>query len=85
MKKLLLINPASQYRKGFIRSEITRFPPLAFGIISALTPDNWEVELIDENFDEFKYKKADIVGLTAFTSSIYRAYQIGEIYKSKNS
>lgn len=81
MKKLLLINPVSQFRRGFLNSEITRFPPLAYGIISALTPDNWEVEIIDENYDSFKYKEADLVGLTGFTSSIYRAYQIAEIYK----
>ena len=84
MKKLLLINPVSQFRKGFLNSDITRFPPLAYGIISALTPEHWEVEIIDENYDPFKFKKADLVGLTGFTSSIYRAYQIAEIYKKNN-
>ncbi len=82
--KLLLINPVSQFRKGFLRSDITRYPPLAYGIISALTPDNWDVELIDENYEDFEYQEADLVGLTGYTSSIYRAYQIADIYKEKN-
>ena len=82
--KLLLINPVDEYREGFTRSKITRYPPLAFGIISALTPDNWEVEIIDENFDEFKFKEADLVGLTGFTASIYRAYMIGKEYLEKD-
>jgi len=83
-KKLLLINPVSDYRKGFVRTEFTRYPPIAYGIIAALTPDNWEIEIIDESFSDFTYKDADFVGLTAYTSSIYKAYQIAEIYKSKN-
>jgi len=36
---------------------------------------------LDENFDEFEYKEADLVGLTAFTSNAYRAYQIAQVYK----
>lgn len=83
-RKLLLINPVPKFRRGFLLSEITRYPPLAYGIIAALTPDDWDIEIIDENFQEFEYKEADLVGLTGYTSSIYRAYQIAEIYKKKN-
>ena len=82
-KKLLLINPVSKFRRGFLNSEITRYPPLAYGIIASLTPDNWEIEIIDENHVEFEFKEADFVGLTGYTSSIYRAYQIAEIYREK--
>ncbi len=82
--KLLLINPVSEFRRGFLRSEITKYPPLAYGIIAALTPDNWEIEIIDENFEDFEFKEVDLVGLTGYTSSIYRAYQIADIYKKKN-
>lgn len=60
-------------------------PPLALGIIAAITPANWEIEIIDENFDEFKYKPADLVGVTAMTANINRAYEIAGIYKAKNT
>ena len=83
-KKLLLINPVSELKRGFLHSEITKYPPLAYGIIAALTPDDWEVEIIDENFNDFEFKEADFVGLTGYTSSIYRAYQICNIYKKKD-
>ncbi|RLD43869.1 MAG: radical SAM protein [Bacteroidetes bacterium] len=84
MKKLLLINPVSEFRRGFLRSESAKFPPLVYGILAALTPDNWEIEILDENFDEFTFQEADLVGLTAYTSSIYRAYEIAAVYRKKN-
>jgi radical SAM superfamily enzyme YgiQ (UPF0313 family) len=48
-----------------------------------LTPDHWDVEIIDENFEPFVYKKADLVGLTAFTAAANRAYEIAAVYKEK--
>lgn len=85
MKKLLLINPVSELRRGFVYSNSSLYPPLSLGILAALTPDNWEVEIFDENFETFESViEADLVGLTAFTSSAYRAYQIAAAYKEKN-
>ena len=53
------------------------------GIIAALTPENWDIEIIDENFDEFEFKDADLVGITAMTANINRAYEIAGIYRAK--
>ena len=58
---------------------------MSLAIIAALTPDNWDIELIDENFDRFEYREADLVGLTALTSQVTRAYEIAELYKNKNT
>ncbi len=57
--------------------------PIGLGIVAQLTPSDWEVELIDESFDEFKFKEADLVGLTAFTANAFRAYEIAAIYREK--
>ncbi len=85
MKKLLLINPVSELRRGFVYSNSSLYPPLSLGILAALTPDDWEVEIFDENFETFESViEADLVGLTAFTSSAYRAYQIASAYKKEN-
>ncbi len=84
MKKLLFINPVSPFRKGFLRTETTKYVPLVYGMLAALTPDNWEIEIVDENFDDFVFQQADLVGLTAYTSSAYRAYQIAQQYREKN-
>jgi len=81
--KLLLINPQNKHRRGFSLSVTSRYPPLSLGIIAALTPEHWDVELLDENFDQFegaKDKNADLVGITAFTSNVYRAYEIANYY-----
>ncbi|MBC8320563.1 MAG: B12-binding domain-containing radical SAM protein [Bacteroidetes bacterium] len=82
--KLLLINPLSTKRIGLIRDQKSIYPPMSLAIIAALTPEHWDIELLDENFERFEFKKADLVGLTALTSQVTRAYEISEIYKKKN-
>jgi radical SAM superfamily enzyme YgiQ (UPF0313 family) len=52
--------------------------------VAALTPPGWHVEILDENFDDFKFEKADLVGITAFTSNVNRAYEIAGIYRKNN-
>jgi radical SAM superfamily enzyme YgiQ (UPF0313 family) len=79
-KKLLLINPVSD-RNGFAKNLYTKYPPLSLGIIAALTPKDWDVEIRDENFYPFTYKHADLVALTAFTSNVCRAYELASAYR----
>jgi radical SAM superfamily enzyme YgiQ (UPF0313 family) len=82
-KTLLLINPANQLRQGFLINRATRNQPLSLGIIAALTPPGWKIKILDENFRAFKYYEADLVGITAFTSTAPRAYEIAAIYRAK--
>lgn len=82
-KKLLLINPVNPCRTGLTVNPSSRFQPLGLGIIAALTPNDWKIRIIDENFQPFEYEEADLVGLTAFTASVNRAYQIASIYREK--
>lgn len=82
-KTLLLINPANQLRPGFHINRATRNQPLSLGIIAALTPKEWKIKLIDENFRTFRYYEADLVGITAFTSQAPRAYEIAALYREK--
>ena len=84
-KKLLLINPFSTYMQQY-RQDVNMqaaSPPLSLGVIAALTPDDWEIEIADENFDVFEYREADLVGITSVTSSVNRAYELSEIYRKK--
>ena len=83
-KKLLLINPRGKHRIGFVIDRESRYPPLGLAIIAALTPDDWDVTLQDENFEEFEFEDADLVGITSFTSTITRAYDIAKQYTSRN-
>jgi radical SAM superfamily enzyme YgiQ (UPF0313 family) len=80
-KKLLLVNPVNPARVGLTVNRSSRFQPLGLGIIAALTPSDWQIEIVDENFEPFSYREADLVGLTAFTSSVTRAYEISSLYR----
>lgn len=83
-RRLLLVNPVNTARTGFSINDSSRFPPIGLGIIAALTPESWEVTLVDENFEPFDYRDADLVGITAFTSAANRAYQIALMYRERN-
>lgn len=83
-RKLLLVNPLNTTRKGLIIHKHVIYPPIGLGIIATLTPDNWEVEIWDENFDKFEYREADLVGFTALTSSVTRAYELAALYRENN-
>jgi len=82
-RRLLLINPKNSYRKGIYNSSEYSVPPINLGIIAALTPAHWQVEILDENFEAFTYREADLVGLTALTSQVNRAYEIAGIYRER--
>ncbi len=83
MKKLVLVNPVNPARTGLTVNRSSRFPPLGLGIVAALTPDSWEVELVDENWEAFVYREADLVGITAFTAAANRAYEIAALYRER--
>jgi len=81
--KLLLINPLSTKREGLILHSHVIYPPIGLGIVAALTPSHWEVELLDENFDRHGFREADLVAFTALTSSATRAYELAAVYREK--
>jgi radical SAM superfamily enzyme YgiQ (UPF0313 family) len=82
MKKLLLINPVGR-RSGYLLSKFSTFQPLNLAYVAAVTPSRWEVKIADENMDVFAFEEADLVGITAFTSNINRAYEIARMYREK--
>jgi radical SAM superfamily enzyme YgiQ (UPF0313 family) len=82
-KKLVLVNPVNPVRTGLTVNEGSRFPPIGLGIVAALTPASWDVSLVDENWEPFAYREADLVGITAFTASAPRAYEIAAVYRQR--
>lgn len=82
--KLLLINPKNKFKHGIYHSADYGVPPINLGIIAALTPDHWDVKILDENFEDFIYEPADLVGFTALTSQVTRAYDIAALYRENN-
>ncbi|MGD9941493.1 MAG: radical SAM protein [Clostridia bacterium] len=84
MKHLLLINPVGR-RSGYMLSRISCFPPLGLAYVAAVTPGDWDVKILDENFDSWNHEEADLVGLTAFTSNVGRAYEIADAYRKSGT
>jgi len=83
MKKLLLINPVRR-RSGLLLSRFSTFAPLGLAYVAAVTPADWQVRIADENMAEFQFEAADLVGITAFTTNINRAYEIARLYRQRN-
>ena len=83
MKRLLLIKPVNPLYGRRARGSNGWVPPVALGIVAALTPEDWSVKIIDENFTPFRYADADLVGITALTSTVPRAYEIAQLYREK--
>ncbi|MCG8640176.1 MAG: B12-binding domain-containing radical SAM protein [Desulfobacterales bacterium] len=84
-KKLLLIQPTIKQYRG--KSDLSHpNEPLALEIIAGLTPKDWEIQIIDEHIEAIRLEdpeEADLVGLTAYTSTAPRAYEIAEVYKRR--
>ena len=50
-RKLLLINPIIPENRGIAANQGQRYPPLGLGMVAALTPDWWDIEILDEVFE----------------------------------
>ncbi|MGB2584280.1 MAG: radical SAM protein [Dehalococcoidia bacterium] len=84
-KKLLLINPADSAKLNASAVHAFTLPPPSLAYLAGLTPADWDVRLIDENVESLTFEDADLVGITAMTSSAPRAYEISEQYRQKGT
>lgn len=87
--RLYLINPSNPVI-SVTKVKETRWnkyrvwKPLGLLVLAGMTPDDWEITVIDENLGIPDYNampRADLVGITAFTSQADRAYQIAADFK----
>lgn len=63
-------------------SKFLRAPPLALGHLAMLTPPEFEVQIIDNDFEEIPYHSDwDLVGITATTPVVKRAYAVAQRFK----
>ncbi|MBI5887033.1 MAG: B12-binding domain-containing radical SAM protein [Deltaproteobacteria bacterium] len=84
--KLLLILPKSE--RGWwgkvSRSGKAGFVRLNLPTIAALTPEDWEVEILDNRVKPVDYSaRPDLVGITGFTSEIPWAYEIADKWRDR--
>lgn len=89
MPKLTLINPHPAGRFGEEDIRVIVQMPLNLAYVAAHTPEDWEVDLIDETRecaldenDQLTFD-ADLVGITSLTYQAPRAYAIARAAKKK--
>lgn len=69
---------------GLLKLKRSFFPSLTFPLLAALTPEDIEVSIIDETVEDISFDEtADLVGLTAYTTNIYRAYEIADEFRRR--
>jgi len=81
--RLLLVQPAlynrPQDRSGGL------IPPLGLTYLAAYTPPHWEVTIHDEGIQGVSLPEVDLVGITATTWSINRAYEVAAHYRRRGT
>ena len=87
--RLYLINPTNPLVsmvkvKESLWNRYRVWKPLGLLVLAGLTPQDWEITIIDENRripDYSDMPKPDLVGITAFTSQAPRAYEVADFFK----
>jgi radical SAM superfamily enzyme YgiQ (UPF0313 family) len=80
--KILLISPERKRKKE--EAFLFKLGFLNLPYVAAVTPADVEVEIIDEACQTLDFsEKADLVGITAQTPAIPRAYEIAEEFKRR--
>jgi len=63
-----------------------RMPQLTLGVISALTPAEIEVDMVEEEIEEINFDKYyDLVGISCMTAVAPRAYQLSSVFREKGA
>ncbi|MFZ5828435.1 MAG: B12-binding domain-containing radical SAM protein [Planctomycetota bacterium] len=82
-RRLLLVNPFDPGRSGYAKARNFSYPPLSLEMLAGMTPNDWDVELVDEKWEPFTAREADLVAVTAFTNGANRAYEIAAGYRKE--
>ncbi len=90
--RLLLINPKFPESfwsfkwaiKNVLPSKRTLNPPLGLATLAALCPDDWDIEIIDENVETIPLSpEADIVGVCGMGVQLPRQRELLEYYRGR--
>lgn len=82
--KILLVLPAYNRIGGYDSSSLHLMPPLGVQVVAALTPNDVEVQIIDENVEKICFdNKYDLVGISSVTTTTKRAYEISNAFRAK--
>lgn len=88
-RKLTIVNPVQQveHQEFWNESAVTvmRYPPTNLALLAALTPEEWDVSIVDETLETLEFDQADVVGITSMTPTATRSYSISEQFRQKGT
>ena len=84
--KITLIDPSRYLDSGKLHKPKRLFSPsLTLPLLAALTPDDVEVSIVNEVFEDINFDhEADVIGITSYTTNIHRAYQVADEFRRRN-
>ncbi|MGA2229116.1 MAG: cobalamin-dependent protein, partial [Syntrophobacteraceae bacterium] len=84
--KLLIIQPSRYQSKRDLKPYKTRkrnLVGLALPYLAALTPTEWDIELIDQQVEDIDFGvRADLVAITTWTVNSLSAYEIADRFRA---
>jgi radical SAM superfamily enzyme YgiQ (UPF0313 family) len=85
MKKLLLIQPSPYDRQGNpIKKKKLYFVGLSLPLLAAMTPPDWEVELIFEIIEDIPFHTdADLIGISTMGHGVIRSIDIAKEFRRR--
>jgi len=88
--KILLIFPAIEHgvvtdkEKKSWRRIITGYPIITLPHLAAITPNEYDLKIINENYDDINFDEdCDVVGITCYTMTAPRVYKIADEFRKR--
>ena len=88
--KVLLVFPRIEHGmstfkdKGSWWSILFGYPIITLPHLAALTPRKHDVKIVNENYDDIDFnEKVDLVGITSYTMTAPRAYEIADEFRKR--
>lgn len=83
MKRILLVSP-SHTDDVLENVKVLSLPPLNLALLASYTPENFEVQIVDESVDRIDFDaRVDLVGITCMTALSGRAYEIAAAFRKR--
>jgi len=88
--KVLLVFPRIEHGSTTFKDKtswtriIFGYPIITLPYVAAITPKKYNVEIVNENFEDIDFNSdADIVGITCYTMTAPRVYEIADEFKKR--
>ena len=86
-KKILIIQPShyvSKTNRTLLRSRFRSLVPLTLPYLAAMTPEEWDIKLVDEQLQDVDFEsKPDVVAITCWTMHSLRGYDIAAEFRKR--